>query len=1018
MFCFLIKTLNSQTHHLKPNITSPNVSNLGTYGNIPINYFTGKPNISIPIYTLNSGNIEVPIELSYHPDNVKPKSQPGWVGFGWNLNSGGSITRQVRGHMDEFYGSYWNNIHLYSAYYPYPDGLSPPLDNVLHGSDRINGPSNWADTSTLLDYLSWNQNYPFQSDILADEFSFNFLGYSGKFFYSGENKGWQVISDHHLKIELVEGEEFLEKNDIYDAIDEYTPNNLVYRPSSHYQSRYFGKFRIITPDGTKYEFGGKKGVEMTSAYATEQPTFSVNTWRLVKIIDVNGNIVDFDYKRNLPTCNFSFSAFDSSVSYQTTGNPNESSSASSMSRARTDQLSSTFVWPIYLKKISCATVDINFNSVPMARTESLYYTDSQINRPNVKEHALNPNRYKFYLVDNQISNIKWEKLNTIDIRDKSGGNRREVHQFNYSSNANQKLTLTDYFKATHLYQERKHFYFDYNNINSFNNITCDGNYSDHWGYLNKINANDALVSAVNTKKAVNTSYLTDGLLNKITYPTGGFTQFIWEPNEYSKVVSKNRQSLYTSIGYAGGVRIKEVNSFSDSNGVLVSSNKYYYKKNFSNSAPINSLTSSGILNGIPQYYFSFQNRPFDGGGGSTSFQVGNFNSITGYGYSGQGSHIGYDEVVEENMDGSYSKYYYTSYGPDINGKTHYDKNPVNYTGFVPSEDTYMPYSLLDVERGKKVGVFHYNHDNKLIEKNITKYRSDNGRFNQYIRTIPMIVSVATNSGSNNITLISATKEFTYNYYPIEEIKTSYDLNGNNPIVNITKFEYNGYDQISKLKKYDSDNSEFVTEFKYPHNYTSNSVFLAMKNKNFISPIVNERNLKNNSQINAMKTNYFSPYPNIYVPSNIKKQKNNFATEEVIEEFLNYDAKGNLLEMSKENGVKEIYIWGYQSQYPVAKVVIKNKTYFEIEAVLNMSVISNPVTIDFDMITELDKIRQNFPNAMVTTYTYDNTYGSITSITDPKGRSIFYVYDDIHRLKFIKDHEGKVLNEYKYNYKTN
>src|SRR5258708_6980576 len=102
-FCLLFTTqLFSQTL-FPPAIQSPNVASLGTYGETPVNMFTGTPEISISLYKLSYGNINVPINLRYHPGSVKPGQQPGWVGSGWQLESYGMISRQVRGWRDENY---------------------------------------------------------------------------------------------------------------------------------------------------------------------------------------------------------------------------------------------------------------------------------------------------------------------------------------------------------------------------------------------------------------------------------------------------------------------------------------------------------------------------------------------------------------------------------------------------------------------------------------------------------------------------------------------------------------------------------------------------------------------------------------------------------------------------------------------------------------------------------------------------------------------------------------------------
>ena len=59
---------------------TPEAATLNKYGDYSVGYFTGKPNISIPI----SASEEVPIELSYDASGHKPEQHHGWVGLGWN----------------------------------------------------------------------------------------------------------------------------------------------------------------------------------------------------------------------------------------------------------------------------------------------------------------------------------------------------------------------------------------------------------------------------------------------------------------------------------------------------------------------------------------------------------------------------------------------------------------------------------------------------------------------------------------------------------------------------------------------------------------------------------------------------------------------------------------------------------------------------------------------------------------------------------------------------------------------
>lgn len=41
------------------NVPSPEVSNLGLYGQIPVSYYTGVPDISIPLHQVNVGSFSI-----------------------------------------------------------------------------------------------------------------------------------------------------------------------------------------------------------------------------------------------------------------------------------------------------------------------------------------------------------------------------------------------------------------------------------------------------------------------------------------------------------------------------------------------------------------------------------------------------------------------------------------------------------------------------------------------------------------------------------------------------------------------------------------------------------------------------------------------------------------------------------------------------------------------------------------------------------------------------------------------
>ena len=108
-----------------------------------------------------------------------------------------------------------------------------------------------------------------------------------------------------------------------------------------------------------------------------------------------------------------------------------------------------------------------------------------------------------------------------------------------------------------------------------------------------------------------------------------------------------------------------------------------------------------------------------------------------------------------------------------------------------------------------------------------------------------------------------------------------------------------------------------------------------------------------------------------------------------------------------------YLWGYNGQYPIAK--IENAKYNDVQTALgfNNTKMENLLESDFAAINNL---RNQLPNAIVTTYEYDPIIG-IAEITDPRGQKMTYTYDEFNRLKTVLDNEFKLLQEYKYHYKS-
>ena len=136
---------------------SPNTAALEKYGEIPIGLFTGSPQISIPIYNFKTTNLSTPITLRYSSNGVRVGEYSSNVGMGWDLNVGGMITRRINDDPDE-----------------HPQVHMPDIYTQLFSEEMFLFLVHKTGKNTQGSFLS--------PDFQPDEYTFNFNGYSGKFY--------------------------------------------------------------------------------------------------------------------------------------------------------------------------------------------------------------------------------------------------------------------------------------------------------------------------------------------------------------------------------------------------------------------------------------------------------------------------------------------------------------------------------------------------------------------------------------------------------------------------------------------------------------------------------------------------------------------------------------------------------------------------------------------------------------------------------------------------------------------
>jgi len=242
--------------------TSPEAAMLGRFGEIPIGYYTGTADVSIPLYSIKEGGLEVPIVLRYHGSGNKVEDQASNVGLGWSLEPGGAIIQVVNGKDDAsdqlVYTDGYNFLKNTDPGYPtITTPFSPrytdryPYGNGLFSSNCII-PSADQDTYTTLSYLQQGHGQP-------DIYQYSFPGgYSGKFYVNPEN-GNVVLIDKKQDITFTGGG---------------------------------GGWTAKTMDGNTYYFN----VRETAGPSGDLSTLNGITFKLSKIVLHTGKEINFAYQ--------------------------------------------------------------------------------------------------------------------------------------------------------------------------------------------------------------------------------------------------------------------------------------------------------------------------------------------------------------------------------------------------------------------------------------------------------------------------------------------------------------------------------------------------------------------------------------------------------------------------------------------------------------------------------------------------------------------------------------------------
>ena len=1078
---------NSFSLKIHSDILPPDVAAFQKYNALPVNHYTGKVDVNIPIFDIVSGGIKVPISLSYNTGGIKVDQLASSVGLGWNLNAGGSVFRKINDAPD-------NQVRIgVSIEYDWDVAASPVTWPQTLGynrsHDRIKArevySANFPQIGTVdaayhespynvdASHHIYALNYPngiygehnIHNDFAPDIFFANAPDLKCAFTLTRENQNFlenfssatfvgKTLNHSGVKI----GNVSLETHIANEFIDVGFVNNQFSLPELFESStwnapiRDFFSFDLTNSLGIKYHFSKPDIVEsyiIPSNWNSSDYTWldkskngrrnynkSINTWNLERIDDNTSNkSVIFEYEEYGKQIS-EINRFVEAIYYGTNNgnceyeiNPNY---------FRNPPLSYGGYRPPYQGPIEYLT-----QAPLLHRLKKIHFDGGVVEFiygtriDDVEEKALNEivvkdyngkiiKRVKLHQTYFQVTGCNDPEcyrlhLDSVEIVDENNNTLGQYSFEYYESNSLPKRgsvqqDFLGYYNANGVsglgdsFTKPKLYYYK----NLYENSILPFQLSDR-PYDTYINGDLDLTPNMYSQTAS---------LYKISYPSGGSTEFEYENNSF----------MFLGQEYiSGGVRVKK-QILNDGRGNINTINYEYLMEDG---------TSSGRINNLP--IFGYPKR-INSSGTVTSFYVYDQNKanieLT------QNSFVGYSRVIERKNGNGFTIYEYTSpedfpHEPNNRSATSgmsvyglFTNSSISGNYCFSCSDKLIKNSAVsqiyfqekDYLRGKPKRISIFDENGNILKKTDYTYHTDNFETiqlnnNTQVGTEP--TSTFTEFGER-ILLINNTSQFKYSRnLLINETITDYFETGTQ--MNTTKvFDYDSeYPFIKETQLISSTGNLLRKIYYYPFDVGINSepFMTDLIDVNRVSKPVKKETYNDNELIATEKFIYHDFGSGLINRKSLLSSKGN----EVLEEgtvIIRRDENGNVLEYKEKDGVHHVLIWGYHKKYLIAK--IDNARYSVIES--QVSALQNASNLDDDRTINyfgnegvlrqlLDNLRNDsqLSNAMVTTYTYDPLIG-VTSITDPKGDTQYYIYDSSNRLHYIKDKDGYILKEYEYHYK--
>jgi len=914
---------------------SPTAFQFAKYTDMPVSEYTGIPNISIPLYTIKQDEFDFPISLSYHAGGIRVSQEASWVGLGWDLTFGSVI--QTINDQDDF-GTYQGapNPKLLPDYFhnAIPGAFPFKLNSIItedNGTEPFWTPTLPVNTiepeygfMVATNYYlpingSVNRRVDFfdyeEYDSEPDIFRANFFGHSINFIRKFTNSYTQfvVLNKKGYKIERT--------------------------GSSDVES-----WIITVPDGTKYFFAEKSVIKSSSISADYlgnsdvAPKISSRIWMLTKIESRMKESIEIVYSRISEKTQFPVFA---QKRYSIISTPQQYIPLNSY--------------------INAGMLTIGFPSFFTNEnlSNSYLYTHEEILTPQYINYK---GGHVEFITSSRTDINGGVKLDQIKIV-----SDRKINEFNFSYSyfdasgvSSPGFTVTDNDlnkKRLKLQgitlQDNSSYTFQYNPTslprkNSFA--------QDYWGFYNGNLQNQSMVpNAARLNRAdlfnngdnhsASLEFTKAGILEKVIWPTGGNTQFVYELHEFDNYWVPDYSSTANVKSHGHGLRIREV-VFSSIEGVVTKKTKYEYEGG-------KAILPKEMIRTFPFAQVQYQSCG-EFGTASLLYASYSFTEVNGNGFYnsnpfGSISGVGYDKVNKTEVDnsaqtlGRIETYYHNN--PD---RAATSSNSTSYISVMLPVTKY--YDNQKKSNGLIKEVKIYDRDNNLLKDETFTYNNYYSEVYYGARTY-----------SYGFLLYSGCKQecnpgmfcppgwFIINkhligYYPVFDFESLLTSNTSKTYANgqehatTTSYFYDQYNQIASATVIANGANMISYYTRTPD--ASGSVRDNMMLANRLTDIwaVQKKYYPPNTYPGIIQSEYTSTYKNVngrYVQDVATISENGpiLGGNPKTISYDQYDTSGNLIQYTT-SGISNSFIWDYQNQYPIAKVMnstVGNVAYTSFEA---------------------------------------------------------------------------------------